>query len=188
MKIGSINNNFCFGKKAILSCKIKKADTKEAQSATLYQYDKNNPNDVGEILNSNLPVYYAADFASCGHDFSKYYALKVDDSDEFASFAKVSRHYSMNGSKYDGFNTVIDQVESNPDFIDAELPLLSEIASEAYNSDDAFILTSFRADNAPYMKKSSFSETKEGNWVIPQRRFVNLIDRAEKINSIEYLS
>ena len=40
---------------------------------------------------------------------------------------------------------------------------------------------------APSFKNASFSKSKYENWILPEKRYVNLIDRAEKRAGIEYL-
>ena len=60
------------------------------------------------------------------------------------------------------------------------MPLLSQITKDAINSEDNFIITSFRTDEAPYFKSASFSKTKYDNWALPEKRYTNLIDRAKK--------
>ncbi len=188
MQIKSIYDNTTFCKRKIFNCTVKRAKTQERQNAALYLYNKSNPMDMREIADSNLPFVFKENFLNLNSSpYSKFYVLKTEDTDEFISSAQVGRHFNLDSDKYLGSNTVIEELESNPEFVNPQLPLLSEIASDAYNDEDEYIFTSFGADEKPEMKKFSFSQTKFNNWIIPQRRYVNLIDKAEKQNQIEYL-
>ncbi len=188
MKVNLKNNNCKFGKLPILRCSLKNKTTNDKQKATLYLYDNKNPNDVGEILNSNLPYDFKRDAKSLNVlSYSQVYGLIPDGSDEFIAAAKVSRHFSQNSDKYCGVNTVIEEYNASHDYMDSGLPLLSVVAVDAIKHGDKFILTSFKTDDNPELKKSGFSESKYGNWIMPEKRYVNLIDRAQKRHSIEYL-
>ena len=188
MKVNFSKNNTSFQKNALFNCKVKRKGTNEKANATLYLYKKQNPNDMEEIANSNLPIQIKSNFLNlyCANN-SRFYALKTDNSGEFVSFAQVSKHFIQDEGKYKGTISTIEEFNTNKEFIDPELPLLSQITKDAINSEDNFIITSFRTDEAPYFKSASFSKTKYDNWTLPEKRYTNLIDRAEKRNQIEYL-
>lgn len=188
MKVNFSKNNTSFQKNALFNCIVKRKGTNEKANATLYLYKKQNPNDMEEIANSNLPIQIKSNFLNLYYaNNSRFYALKTDNSGEFVSFAQVSKHFIQDEGKYRGTISTIEEFNTNKEFIDPELPLLSQITKDAINSEDNFIITSFRTDEAPYFKSASFSKTKYDNWALPEKRYTNLIDRAEKRNQIEYL-
>ena len=195
MKINS-TNNLNFGKKAILSCKVKERRTSQKLNATLYSFSSNNPNDLYEVNNSNLPSGFKKDFSNPFiSPHIKFYALKLDNSSEFVSSSEIGRHYTPNFdecgnilNKHRGTNTVIEELNTNPKFIGGKTPILAKIAKDANDKNDKFIFTSFTTDEIPDMKNYSFSKSKFGNWIMPKNRYENFISRAEKNSSIEYFS
>lgn len=189
MNINAINSSCSFGKKPIFNCTVKRKGTNEKQSATLYLFDKNNYNDRQEIENSNLPVGLRINFTTpYKSTASKFYCLQTDDTKEFVSVAQITRHLNRNEGKYEGINTIIDEYGENENFVDAVTPVMAQVAQTAQDKGDRFIMTAFRAEEAPSLKRAGFSESKYGNWIMPEKRYVSLIDRAEKRTGIGYLA
>ncbi len=188
MNITPINNSCNFGKSAIFNCTVKKRGTNEKHNATLYRFDKSNSSDRKEIENSNLPVWLRENFVNPKlARQADFYCLQTNDTKEIVSAAQTNRHLSRDEGKYEGINTVIEEYGENQQFADPLTPLLAHIVKDAQEKGDKYVMTAFRADEAPSFKNASFSETKFGNWIIPERRYDNLIDRAEKRTGIEYL-
>lgn len=188
MNINPVNNSCNFGKSPIFNCTVKRKGTNQKEGATLYIYDKRNPDDRKDIRESNLPVRLRTNFDNLfAAKNAKFYCLQTDGTQEFVSAAQTSRHYKPEEGKYGGLHTIIDEYGESTDFVDPATPLLAHIAKTAMEKGDGYIATSFRAEEAPSFKNASFSETKYENWVIPERRFVGLIDRAEKRAGIEYI-
>lgn len=84
-----------------------------------------------EIANSNLPIQIKSNFLNlyCANN-SRFYALKTDNSGEFVSFAQVSKHFIQDEGKYKGTISTIEEFNTNKEFIDPELPLLSQITTQ----------------------------------------------------------
>lgn len=84
-----------------------------------------------EIANSNLPIQIKSNFLSlyCANN-SRFYALKTDNSGEFVSFAQFSKHFIQDEGKYKGTISTIEEFNTNKEFIDPELPLLSQITTQ----------------------------------------------------------
>lgn len=188
MNITPINSSCNFGKTPIFHCTVKKAGSNEKEAATLYLTDKNNSQDVMDIKKSNLPVRLRLNFTDTRRaNSANFYCLQTDEGNEIVSAAQTTRHLNRHEGKYEGINTIIDEFGANDDFVDPLTPLLAHIVKTAQDKGDKFVLTAFRAEEAPSFKNASFSETKYENWAIPERRYTGLIDKAEKRAQIEYL-
>ena len=189
MNVAHIGNSCSFGKSAIFHCTVKRNGTNKKEGATLYEFDKSDLDDINEIKNSNLSPRLRINFTTPNKAESRrFYGLQTDDKNEFVSFAQTSRHFNVcEESKYFGINTVIDEYSQNSDFVDPQTPMLAHIVSTAMDKGDKFVMTAFRAEEEPSFKKASFSESKYENWVIPEKRYLGLIDKAEKRGQIEYL-
>lgn len=188
MNITPINNSCNFGKRAIFNCTIKRKGSNEKEAATLYKMDKGGFEDRKEIENSSLPLWLRLNFTdSRKANGANFYCLQTNDTKEIISAAQTSRHLNRSEGKYEGVNTIIDEYGENPDFVDPSTPILAHIAKTAQDKGDKFVLTAFRTEEAPSFKNASFSKSKHENWILPEKRYVNLIDRAEKRAGIEYL-
>lgn len=189
MKINSAYNKQIFGKKPILKCTLKRRDDQQKQNATLYLYDKKNPGDIDEVANLNFSPNFKRNFMSFfSSSYSKFYALKTDDTDEIAASCQVSKHFSPAFNSYNGVNTIIEEMDIDSNFVNSGFPLLAKIVSDSYDNDENFILTSCKTDELPDLNKFGFSQSGYDNWVMPQRRYIELIDKAEKRSLIEYLA
>lgn len=131
MKVNFSKDGVNFQKNALLNCTVKRKGTNEKTSATLYLYKEQNPKDIEEIANSNLPIRIKSNFLNlnCANN-SRFYALKTDNSGEFVSFAQVSKHFIQDEGKYRGTISTIEEFNTNKEFIDPELPLLSQITTQ----------------------------------------------------------
>ena len=185
MKINS-TNNINFGKKALFNCSVKRKYANEKESATLYLYDQRNLSDMNEVRRFNNHTFVERNFLDPRNDYSKYYFLVTDKTKEVVSSVKTTEHFARNG-KYQGRYTSVDELSSNPKYIDSTTPTLAHVAKEAINRFSNNVITAFREDEAPSLKSAKFTLNKDGVWFLPDRRYEILIDTAEKRNLIEYL-
>ena len=124
--------------------------------------------------------------------------LEINDkTKEVISCAQTSHHYRpiqiSNGFESitfenPGSNTLIEEMNVNQNYVNAAEPLLAYIVKSAGERFDSTVYTSFNQDFVPALKRAKFSQTKLGEFYIPEKRYATLINQAEEHSQIEYLA
>lgn len=190
MKITKINSQQSFGKTALLYCQIKQESNKEKVSATLYKMDPNNKKDIDDVKYSKQTRCIYSDFlneAGQRYPHREFYLLQNDKTGEVISCAQTSHHYRPANAKNEGFSTLIEEMNENRKYINGAEPMLAYIAKHAEERYDSTVYTAFRLEEVPSLKRAKFTETKLGEFYLPQKRYNVLIDQAEKRSQIEFL-
>ena len=191
MKISNISNNVNFGKTALLTCTLKENDSKEKISATLYQMDPKNVEDMNDIkyskLTKTLSDYIVAEHGKV-QPAREFYLLQNDKTKEAISYAQTSHHFRPFNAKNEGLSTLIEEMRENTKYTNASEPLLAYIAKRAEERYDHTVYTAFGLDEIPSLKRAKFTETKLGEFFIPEKRYKVLIEQAEKRSQIEFLA
>ena len=190
MKIAKINSNQNFGKTALLSCQIKQEENKEKVNATLYKMDPHNPKDINDVKYSKQTRCIYRDFVAAleqRQQNREFYLLQNDKTGEVISCAQTSHHYRPANAQNEGFSTLIEEMNENKKYINASEPLLAYIAKHAAERYDSTVYTAFTTDEIPSLKRAKFTQTKLGEFFIPEKRYYVLIDQAEKHSQIEFL-
>lgn len=186
MSIQSIS----FGKTAVMTCTIKNAETKKRQEATLYKMNPHNREDQRDISYSKqtrcIAKNFEADTARIQPHYD-YYLLTNDKTKEVISCAQTSRHYRANNTSYSGVSTLIDEMKENEKYVRGGEPLLAYLAHKSFSQYDKCIASAVDLEEAPSLKGCKFTQLKNGDWVIPEKRYHMLIDQAEKRNDISFI-
>lgn len=199
MNISKLNHCNSFGKKALLTCEIKQEPNKNKVQATLYKMDPHNLSDIDDVRYSKQTMCIQSDFSKAieqripNKDF---YILRNDKTKEVISCAQTSHHYrpdqisrGFNTITFEnpGLSTLIEEMNVNPNYVNGAEPLLAYIVKAAGERFDSTVYTAFDQDVVPSLKRAKFSQTKFGEFFIPEKRYSILMDQAEKHSQIEYL-
>lgn len=183
MNISSNYNNLSFGKTPVMTCRVNLNDKKEKVSATVYQMDTGNFEDLREIRSSKTGRKIFNDFqrdAMQCYPHHEYFLLKNDDTDEVICAAETSHHLRNTDDKTNGLATVIDEFALNNKYNNPAEPMLANIVKTAWERYDNSVVSSIAKDDLPDLKRASFSETKKGDWMIPEKRFSSMLNKAEE--------
>lgn len=183
MITGKINTNISFGKTPVMLCEMKKNNDNTRINATLYEMDIRDRNDLDEIQFSRTAksLYFQAEKDSkYMNPYRKYYLLKNDSSNEVISCASVSSHLRRTEGKPTGISSVIDDFEGNYRYLNPEEPLLAFLADSAIKTYKQNIIVGSSDFDENALKRNKFSKSKIGEWYIPEQRFAQIIDQAEK--------
>ncbi len=189
MQINKIYGTQTFGKTPVLTCRIKDWETKQPHNATLYKMDPNNFQDLNEILYSKNTNSIKRNFMKAhakNINYKDFYVMQNDRTMEVISCAQTEHRYGNFNKKNSGLYTLIEEMEENPNYINGMEPLTAGIIKNASARFDESIYTSFRAEEAPYLKRAKFSKTKEGAYYVPQKRFNAILMQAENRSQIDY--
>ena len=189
MNIGKIQN-LSFGKKPLLNCSIKNKDTKKKIEATLYSMDYRNPNDRFEMENADNAEFVKHNFLAIPNvpEGSKFYLLKNNETGETVSCAQTTKHFSNpEDNDFSGSYVLIESAQEKPKYQDSISPVLGQIVKDAYYSFDNKIVSALR-DEDLNLVRYKFTLKPDMSMVLPDKRFVDLLDKIEKINEIEYMA
>ncbi len=187
MKISAVS----FGRTPIMKCTIKKTENRGKVEATLYKMDAKDKNDLQDVEYSKVGrcMYddMAKEFDSPSYS-REFYMLQNDKTKEVISCAQTS-HRFRTSDKNPGLSTLIEEIGVSKNYVNGAEPLLAYIAYNAFNRFDDTVYTAFRPEEIPVdMKRAKFSQTKLGEWYIPQKRYHVLIDSAQRHSQMEFLS
>lgn len=183
MRVQNITSNITFGKTPVMICEMKKTAGNNKINATLYKMDLRDSEDIKEIEYSKTarilyPMLLEDRFYS--HPAREYYLLKDDETDEVISCAATSTHLRMNDGKKSGFSLVIDEFAKSSKYLNSSEPMFAFLADKAIKHYNQNIIIGTSECDDETLKKFRFTKTKNGEWYMPERRFSNLINSAEK--------
>lgn len=190
MNIQNINSAQSFGKKPVMICTVKKADTQEKAESTLYKLDPKSGSDLSEVKYSKKAKYMYGSMKKDKtriHPYSEYYFLKDNKTGEVISYAQTSHHYRRDNVSFPGLTTLIEEMDGNDKYINSQEPMFAFLAQNALNRFDSSITDGLYREDTTMLKRARFSQTKNGDWVLPEKRYTNLIDTAKKRSQIEFL-
>ena len=199
MNISKLNNCYSFGKKALLTCEIKQEPNKNKVQATLYKMDPHNLSDIDDVRYSKQTMCIQSDFSKAAEQripSKDFYILRNDRTKEVISCAQTSHHYradqisrGFNTITFEnpGLSTLIEEMNVNPNYVNGAEPLLAYIVKAAGERFDSTVYTAFDQDVVPSLKRAKFTQTKLGEFFIPEKRYSILMDQAERRSQIEYL-
>lgn len=178
----NISNSFntSFGKSVVLDCQIKNRLTKEKEDATLYKYNTSDYSELRELRECDIPFNIDAS------GYSDIYVLQNDDNDEIISCAQTSNHFKNNSSNLFGFSTLIEEMDSNKNYINPVEPLLAGIIKEAQNKFHSSITFAIDPKDVHSLSKLKLSSDKLGDSFITEKRFDTIIDNANKHSNINF--
>lgn len=191
MKINNINSEITFGKTAVMKCCIKQKNTKEKAQSTMYQLDTKNNTDLTEVFYSkNARCMYFSMIKDRYRFYpsSEYYFIKDDKTGEIISCVQTSRHYRRENEKQPNLTTLIEELNTNPKYINTTEPIIAYLAQKAFTRMDDSITIGCYFDYPKDLKRIKFSQVKNGDWVLPEKRFNDFIDTAQKRSNIEFLT
>lgn len=198
MNISRLNNCYSFGKKALLTCEIKQEPNKNKVQATLYKMDPHNLSDIEDVRYSKQTRCIHFDFQRASEQRipnKDFYILRNDKTKEVISCAQTSHHYrpdqisrGLNTITFEnpGLSTLIEEMNVNPNYVNGAEPLLAYIVKAAGERFDSTVYAAFNQDKIPSLKRAKFTQTKLGEFFIPEKRYSTLIEQAEKRSNIEY--
>ena len=199
MNISRLNNCYSFGKKALLTCEIKQEPNKNKVQATLYKMDPHNLSDIEDVRYSKQTRCIHFDFQRASEQRvpnKDFYILRNDKTKEVISCAQTSHHYrpdqitrGFNTITFEnpGLSTLIEEMNVNPNYVNGAEPLLAYIVKVAGERFDSTVYSAFDQEVVPSLKRAKFTQTKLGEFFIPEKRYSILMDQAEKHSQIEYL-
>lgn len=172
-----------FGKIPVMLCEMKKIHSKEKVNATLYLMDIKNKNDLKEIeygkTSGCLRRDLKTDFYSI-HPYRNYYLLKEDSTGEIIACAETSMHYRRTDDKKAGISVMVDEFGENYNYLNPAEPMFAFLANRAIKQYSQNIIIGTSDCDEATLKKTMFTKTKNGEWYMPERRFSQLLDKAEK--------
>lgn len=183
MKIQNKNTNTSFGKAQVMQCQMKKKSEQEKINATLYKMDLKNGNDLNEMKYSKTAKWLYPDATTDSaypHENRSYYLLQEDKTGEVISCISISKHFRRGEDNKSGQYILIDGFAQNYKYLNPSEPLFAFVADNAikHYSKNIIVGTSDLEDET--LKKARFTRTKNGEWYMPEKRFTDIIDRAEK--------
>ncbi len=199
MNISKLNNYCSFGKEPLLTCEIKQEPNKNKVQATLYKMEPHNLSDIEDIMYSKQTRCIQSDFLKSVQQRNPnkdFYILRNDRTKEVISCAQTSHHYradqisrGFNTITFEnpGLSTLIEEMNVNPNYVNGAEPLLAYIVKAARERFDSTVYTAFDQDVVPSLKRAKFTQTKLGEFFIPEKRYSILMDQAERRSQIEYL-
>ena len=188
MNISANSMNVAFGKTPIMSCKVKRQEGNKPVDATLYRLDSGSLADYDDVCRSKtakvlLPHYAQSTQRNKNNDF---YLLQDDQTQEVICAAETSHHFRTTKDRFEGTSTVIDEFKTNKNYANAAEPVIAHIVNKAGQQFDKSVVSALHEEEMPTLKHAKFSKTKNGDYLMPEKRFDNFADRAEKKFSIEY--
>lgn len=183
MNISAINNTQSFGKTALMHCKVRTLEDKERIGATLYKMDPKNNNDVKDVKFSKTAYALIKDMSRDSrkvHPTREYYILTNDKTGEVISCAQTSNHFRADEGKVSGSYMLLEEVNSNDKYINPIAPMIAFLADKAFNHFDSGIVIGTSELDDKTLKRAKFSRAQNGDWFIPQKRFIDFTDKATK--------
>lgn len=179
-----------FGKQALMECNIKEKTNQNKHEAVLYKLNPEDSEDRKDVFYSRQTGCIAEDFNRELSNFypqKEFYIIQNNDNGEVVSFVEISHHYRPNNLSHTGQYTLIEAAKENEKYVNGIEPLFAFIAKHAATRYDEAIFTAFDEETLPSLKSNKFSKTQTGDFYIPEKKFVPLIEQAEKRYQIEYL-
>lgn len=190
MKISKINTMCSFGKTPLMTCSIKQKSDNQRVQATLYKIDSTQATDIDDVRYSKLARCMYSDllnaFKKCRSD-KDFLLLQNDKTKEVISCAQTSHRYRPFGDKPERY-TLVETLNGNDKYINGIEPLMAYIASAADSRFDDSVRTAFHSDDISVnMQRIKFSQEKNGEWVLPKKRYYTLIDKAQEHSQLQLL-
>lgn len=182
--------NISFGKTPILTCQFKQKDTNKKVDATLYKMDPHNPSDIKDVEYSKKARCMIFDMKKDQGRFypaREYYIIQENKTGEVISCAQTSHHYRLNNAYCPGTSTTIEELADNEKYVNSTEPMLAFLAQNAFERYDKSVVVGTYTDDESQFKRARFSKSKNGDWILPEKRFTNLVDTAVKRNNIEFI-
>ena len=183
MNISRTNNLQSFGKTALMQCKVRTLQDKERISATLYKMNPKDSNDVKEVKYSKTAYVLMPDMAKDAkkeYPSREYYLLTNDKTGEVISCSQTSNHFREGEEKVSGSYLMIEEFNANDKYINPIMPMIAFLADKAYKHFDSNIVMGTSDIDDKTLKREKFSRAKNGDWYIPQKRFIDVTDKAVK--------
>lgn len=191
MQISKVNGQFNFGKRLIANCQIVDKNSKEKQSASIYELNTRDVRDREFIENND---WFPSTVVGFFRDYDKYRnyrtynAVVNNQTGEMVGISAATNHYKCNSVNIPGATVCIDSISlKNGDGDNVEEILVAKSVNDAFRKHYKSVTASTSALDRAKLKKASFSETKNGDWVMPERRMEASIKRAQKQCAIEFL-
>lgn len=190
MKIQKCGYALSFGKEAVMTCEVKRRDTNKRTPATLYKMNPKLYADRQEVNFSKharcISQYFTKEI-SRHYPVNDYFLLKDDNSDEVISAAMSSHHYKTGDNTFNGYTTLVSEYEDNIKYVSPLEPVFAYMVKTADRRFDDTVSVGFYSESIPFFKSLKFSQIKNGDWVIPKKRYDDFLDRAEKRFNIDFL-
>lgn len=187
MKINLFPQKTSFKSRAIAMCKVKKEGSNDKRNAIIYEMDPRNLEDVDKIRDSFETRAIKNSFlldALYSNSDRKYYILEECKGKDIIACAMTSRHFSSKEGKIAGSYTLIDEIDVNSSYNDPITPTLACIVEDARSRKDRNVVTGVEDNFNPKLNKFRFHK---GSWILGQRSFSDILDRAENRNNITFL-
>ena len=190
MKIQSVNQMHSFGKIPVMTCEIKQKDINQKKRSTLWKMDPKNSQDETEIRYSKHAKSIYSDFSNDRtkiHPYHEYFLLKDNETNEVIAAAMTSHHYRTGNIKFPGYTTLVEELENNKKYLNPSEAVMAYIVSKAFDRFDDSVSTAFYNDEPSSLKSIMFSQTDNGDWIMPEKRYMDFIDRAQKRYRIDFI-
>lgn len=189
MNISANGMNVAFGKTPVMTCKVKRQQDNKPVDATLYRLESGSLVDLRDIEMSKTAKVLSQHYSESTYrnKHNDFYILQNDKTDEVICAAETSHHFRTTNDRFEGTSTVIDEFRANDKYANAAEPVIAHIVNKAGQQFDKSVVSALNQEEMPTLKHAKFSKTKNGDYLLPEKRFGNFADRAEKKFSIEYL-
>ncbi len=187
MKIQNISSAQSFGKVPVMYCKVQKNNSENKTRATLYQLNIFDYKDIGFAKYSKTSLRFLQDMINDKrNDFPKEYFIMTNDrTGEVISCAETSNHLRVSGDKNTVKYLLINEYNQNGNYIRPDIPMFAFFAKKANATGNSNIAIGTSNIDEKTLKKSGFSQTKNSEWYMPQRRFFDIISLAKrKFNAV----
>ncbi len=190
MNIRRTNQVQNFGKKAVMTCEIGRQYSHDKKPSTLYAMSPRNINDEQEIKYSRHARNIYGDFIKDklqNQSANEYYLLKDDETNEVIAAVMTSHHYRPDNVVSPGKTTLICELEDNIKYMNPAEPVMAYVINRANKRFDSSVSVGFYTEQPSMLEKLTFSKTENGDWIMPETRFVNFVDNAQKKYSINFI-
>lgn len=198
MNIQKITYAQSFGKTPLMHCTVKRAMPQETPSkktkkqedkkqekiaATLYQLDPRIEKDMQDASYSKTAYVLSGDMNRDAHRFypiSEYFILTNDKTGEVISCAQTSKRYRLDDKKIPGYYMLVEEFNTSRNYTSPAEPMFAFLTDKAFKHNDTSIVIGTYDIEGPELKKSRFTLKKNGEWYMPERRFNDFFDTAQK--------
>jgi hypothetical protein len=114
--------------------------------------------------------------------------LKDDNSDNIISCAQTSDHLRGQNAKQSGYSTLVEEMDSNRNYVNPIEPLIAGIAREAQDKFHSSIFFAMEPSDIYALRKIKLTPADHGEHYISASRFNSIINKATEHSQIDFFA
>jgi len=182
MKIQNISSAQSFGKTPVMVCSVRRAGNREKTRATLYQLDVSDTRDIADVRYSKTALCMLKDMMNDKYSSlpKEYFIMTDDRTGEVISCAETSNHIRVSDDKLSGKYLLVNEFNQNGGYIRPDIPMFAFFAQKSFWGRNSNIVMGTSNFEEKTLKRTGFSQAKNGEWFMNNRRYLDIIDFARK--------